>query len=1113
MGATWYTESFFRSNRLWVDIGAISTTLNTKIFCLCTLFEKVGTEFLSGAWVSTLVLGKDALALYCQNQAVLARRSSGLRVKNMPLFEIPSSDGYHSDVVFVRDPNNGSDRFFTHYSYTRGATANINEITDRRGIPGNNFRAWSWYETEFPEIMQRIYESREYIPGESVLGASPIDQDFYVNTTMRLGALEILANIFSGRITANDKDPFPHQLALQQYMKDNGNRVNRLLIADEVGLGKTIEIGLVLRDLLIAKGSFERFRCLYLTKAGLVEDACLKLQSVMKGALTVDGQNQNIVQVVDSFRSYGYNNISGIQVASIDAARLYVEERDKEDLPKGVRPEIVIIDECHHCGSSEELNRVERIRLATQTYKAAYQLISGEYWQDSEPPKLVALMSATPFRSSTQFINLLRLISHQSVFENAFLGDVRENNLVAELKKENSSATVIWRQQNNVFSWTGQALFPRLTVDRIKLETTPEYLEIMKEIRAAVQRICLDNGESFGGFATRQLEMRLTSSSIAGAIWLFRWCIRHKTWKTLAIYRQDTSESTESLRKLIIQISQRIAEFDLGSSNKYADVSFPSDSFHFKLASLAGGGKIDDMYRFSDLLHKKDDEGRSFNATPDEILELTNLATKLLNFSTLTQSSGVENAKLNWLKRMLEEYPDSRFLVFTEILQTCEIITKALPRISDKLTGSMGNSEREKIVRRFRGEEKPSIRVLVATSAADEGFDFQVANRVIHWDLSSSPAVLMQRNGRVARLGQVSDVTAYYLMMTETHEARREEILHEKFNQLGIADEQLRLRILGSLDEDEVEKAVEENQPVIIDELLRKADEQNQRMNDNLGKLQKDLTAKSVIDRKMLAQRLDYWVKLGLPLRDQAEFKLNFDTVEWQRPVFAVDQATVSEKAQAVVATIKRKDESWKARKITFDPEFNLFGGSSDTYALAGLRPWVREERNSRDGDIWKHRPLKRSDSIGDLACSLARQRQADFTIISSSNLFEVIPDLQGSRYLLFATHPMLEVEEHVNNSGFSYLTFYAFGDDLSSPLQPDGYSADCVNQVIQLLEKEASQPNSSSPNHLLFERARTAGERISEWLSSSRMLPKLGKQKYFLPIPVALVAITYPDM
>jgi len=723
-------------------------------------------------------------------------------------------------------------------------------------------------------------------------------------------------------------------------------------------------------------------------------------------------------------------------------------------------------------------------------------------------------MSATPFRSSTQFINLLRLISHQSVFENAFSSDVRENNLIAELKKEDSSVAVIWRQQNNVLSWTDQPLFPMLTVERIKLETTQEYLAIMKEIRVTIQKICLDNGESFGGFATRQLEMRLTSSSIAGAIWLFRWCIRHKNWKTLTIYRQDESESTNSLRKLISQISQSIAKFDEASPNKYADVCFPSDGFHFRLASLAGGGKVDDIYKFSEILRKKDDEEKMFNATPDEILELTNLANKLLNFSKSSQSNGVENSKLNWLKKMLEEYPDSRFIVFTEILQTCEIITKALPRISDKLTGSMSDSERESVVRRFRGEERSAIRVLVATSAADEGFDFQVANRVVHWDLSSSPAVLMQRNGRVARLGQVTDVVAYYLMMTETHEARREEILHEKFNQLGITDEQLRLRICGSLNEGEVERAVEDNQPIIIDQLLRKADEQNQKMNDNLGKLQKDLTAKAVVDRKKLAERLEYWVKLGLPPRDKAEFKLNFDIVEWDRPIFSTNQATTSEKSQAQVATIKRKDENWKPRKITFDPEFNLFGGGSDTYSLAGLRPWVKDEKRTQDADIWKHRPLRRSDSIGDIACSLARQRQADFTIISSEGLFELIPSLKGCQYLLFATHPMLEVEENYSyNNEVSYLTFYAFGDDLTSPIQANGYSADYVNQVIRLLEKEATQPSLNVVDYSLFEKAKEAGKVISKWLSTSRILPRLGQQKYFLPIPVALVSVNYPNL
>ena len=737
----------------------------------------------------------------------------------MPLFEIPSSDGYHADVIFVRDQNNPDDPVYTHYAFTRGTTANPNEIRQRRGIPFNNFRAWEWFCREFPDVEQNLDESKEYYPGESVLGSvEQVDPNFQVNTAMRLGTLEILANIFSGRITANDKDPFPHQLGLQQYVKTNENRVKRLLIADEVGLGKTIEIGLVLRDLLITRGTFESFRCLYLTKASLLEDACTKLQAVMKGA--IDGQN--IVQVVDSFRTYGRNSISGIHVASMDAARLYVEEIDKKSLPIGfpISPEILIIDECHYCASNEDLSTPQSIKYATQTYKAAHQLITGDYWKNSERPQLVVLMSATPFRSKVQFVNLLRLLTHQTTIENAF-SNITERNLVEELNKENSAA-VIWRQQNDVRSWSGQPLFPMLHVDRVRLDTSPEYLEIIKEISKTVQIICQNHNKSFGGFANRQLEIRLTSSSIAGAIWLFRWCVRHQTWRTQAIYGQDTSNSTENLRKLIIDISQRLAEFDERNTSKHADVSFPSDSFHFRAMSLARGGKIDDIYRFSEALHQKDDEGETFIATTSEIVELTNLALKLLNFSSSSKSAGVENAKLNWLRNILQQYPESRFLVFTEILQTCEIITKALPGISDKLTGGMSNAERERVVRRFRGVERPPIRVLVATSAADEGFDFQVANRVVHWDLSSSPAVLMQRNGRVARLGQISDVTAYYLIMKGTHEERREMVLHQRFDELGIKDEQLRLRILGSLGE-EVEKeifdAVEENKLLVVNQI------------------------------------------------------------------------------------------------------------------------------------------------------------------------------------------------------------------------------------------------------------------------------------------------------
>jgi superfamily II DNA or RNA helicase len=1015
------------------------------------------------------------------------------------LFEIPATSGNYADLVLA-DPDNPDAPAYVHYSYTIGTTANKNELTQRRGIPFGSFRDWEKLFERFPVVEERITQSKGYYPGESVIGASTPNPNSHIKTIIRLGALELLANIFSGRITASDKDPFPHQLALQQYMKTNENRVQRLLIADEVGLGKTIEIGLVLRDLLIARGSLDQFRCLYLTKGGLLDDVRLKLQSVIQGAVG----EQNIVQVDNSFIEYGNNNISGIHIASIDAARRYVKpkqlKKQAKKLPTElVNPEIIIIDECHHCASDGDLINLKRIETSTtRTYEAAYKMITGNFWPNSEPPSLVVLMSATPFRSKPQFVNLLRLLTHQTAVENAYSPEVNEAKLVGTLKSDESPAAVIWRHQDNVFNWSSERIFPNLKIERPSLDTSPEYLEVIKKIRERVKRIYADHGENFGGFAIAQLEKRLTSSSLAGACWIFRWSIRHQDWgKKDDEYKKDKSDSTENLRKLIKEISQRLAAYDEKNSAKHADVSFPSDDFTFTATSLGQKGSVPEIYDFNRKLRKKDDADDTFIAESDEVFELTELGLRLLNLADASDNVGVENRKLKWLKHMLAQHPGSRFLVFTESLQTCEIITKALLRESEKLTGNLDLSAREKAVAKFRDFNSP-VRVLVATSAADEGFDFQVANKVVHWDLSPSPAVLMQRNGRVARLGQISDVTAYYLIIAGTHEERRDKALRERFKALGIKDERLKLKILGSLsseEEDEIFNAVEADRVQLIDEILKKAKTENEEMDQQLGEIQKHIKEQSVIDRKMLVERLERWTQLGLPPYEADKFNLKFDTVSWDRPVFG-EVATI-EKAEAKIATIQRK-------KVTFDPEFKLFGSDGKSYSLAGLRPWRRKER----GNVLKHRPLEGDDPIGELACYLARQREADFATISAKNLYNLFPDLEGTRYLLFATHPMREAESNLPQNALSYLTFYAFNGNFEKPLHPQGASADDVYKVISLLEEEALTSEPVTLESHVLEQVRLAGSSIADWLQRERKLPRLGRQTYFLPLPVALVAV-----
>ena len=153
-----------------------------------------------------------------------------------------------------------------------------------------------------------------------------------------------------------------------------------------------------------------------------------------------------------------------------------------------------------------------------------------------------------------------------------------------------------------------------------------------------------------------------------------------------------------------------------------------------------------------------------------------------------------------------------------------------------------------------------------------------------------------------------------------------------------------------------------------------------------------------------------------------------------------------------------------------------------------------------------QYRPDAPVDPIGNLACSLARQRQADFTIVSADRFYTEFPNLKGSRYLLCATHPIRELETNSSERSFCYLTFYAFSEDLSKPLQPKGASAEEVYRLISLLEEEVvTLPLEEN----ILAQSKQAGQKIGEWLKSSRQTGGgFIQSDYFLPIPVALISL-----
>ncbi len=744
-------------------------------------------------------------------------------------------------------------------------------------------------------------------------------------------------------------------------------------------------------------------------------------------------------------------------------------------------------------------------------------------------------MSATPFRSKAQFVNLLRLLTDGverpggGKFR-AFDTGIQAPQLQGVLHDEGGSASVVWRRQSDpgVQSWSKGRIFPNLTIQRPHQAQegdpdTPrlnrpsdQFLGLIKDVKDTISRISRAHGQGFGGFATAQLEKKLTSSSIAGACHLFTWAVRHCHWNTQDDFNKDKGSGTEGLRRLLRRISQRIAAGNPQSKGTmHANVYFPSDSFKFEGASVSQKtAAITKIQEYSKKLRDNDSDEDTWIAEDSEIVELVALGEKLLGVDSDGEKvEGAQDAKLDWLRKMLERYPNERFILFTESLQTCETLKNELGNVGTILDGSMSQDSRRKAVEALR-DPKGTVRVLVATSAADEGIDLQIASKVIHWDLSSSPATLMQRNGRAARLGQIRDVVAYYLILGGTHEELRDSCLQEKFGDLGIDDEAMKSRILGSLSEEEeirLEQALAENDEGVAGDILARAKRDNEAMDGELAALRADLEPAQALSRTHLAERLSNWKAIGMPGAALGGITFGFKDIAWERPVFGeVTRMEPVVSASATVSADKLKQE------LVFDPEFLVFGPKDPKGIkpprLAGLSPWTNK------ADYYGKHVVVPSDAdlLGRLFQKVARLGAADFLTIPRSRLAGPDPVGANIRWLLFCTHPLREAENTLPTQARPYLTYYAFPDLAEGapavPLDAGGADAEEVHRLIAAAEQHAlAEGCSGLVDGVGSQAAKDAGRLFRGWIESVTRFGAasfLEAERYFVPVPVALVSV-----
>jgi superfamily II DNA or RNA helicase len=195
------------------------------------------------------------------------------------------------------------------------------------------------------------------------------------------------------------------------------------------------------------------------------------------------------------------------------------------------------------------------------------------------------------------------------------------------------------------------------------------------------------------------------------------------------------------------------------------------------------------------------------------------------------------DARFKALEALIDEKKGERLVIFTEYLATLDYLrARLIARFGDGdwlrvLYGGMNDDERDSVKRAFN-DPNSSARVLLATDAAGEGLNLQRACRLLlHWDIPWNPGKMEQRNGRLDRHGQERDVHIFHFDSTDDASMRFLGKVLKKRSQTRedqvVTDELFSQALLKHFEEDEDVDVAEERLEAIIKNLKAKQKQQD----------------------------------------------------------------------------------------------------------------------------------------------------------------------------------------------------------------------------------------------------------------------------------------------
>lgn len=483
----------------------------------------------------------------------------------------------------------------------------------------------------------------------------------------------------------------------------------RLLIADDVGIGKTIEAGLIVRELL-DRGEVARFTVL------CPPHLCEQWQGELQGKFNIAAEvvttgtasrlERGLPAGTSLFDTYP------VTVVSLD----YVKQDRRRDEFLRACPELVIVDEAHTCVQAGNATRHQR-----------YKVLSG--LAESEERHMI-LLTATPHSGDEEaFHNLLGLLRPEFRSLHELSGAVREK------ARERLASHFVQRRRADIAEWQDSSVFP----DRLSREAAyklgGEWGELFNDVLDYAQNMVESvKDESLlkqrmNWWAALAL-LRCISSSPAAAATALRTRIR------------SLSESTEQAQ--IEALDQAGAETvydgdgegDLSTDDTQPGVLLVEEGADHQDAPILAGF----VSRAESLRGpEKDGKLKALTAQVDEIVRAGHNPVVFCRYIPTAHYVG---------EHLRARFGRDDF--------TVEVVT-----------GELAPEEREEKV---AGLGEFDRRILVATDCLSEGINLQgVFDAVLHYDLSWNPTRHEQREGRVDRFGQSAKVVRTVLLYGENN--------------------------------------------------------------------------------------------------------------------------------------------------------------------------------------------------------------------------------------------------------------------------------------------------------------------------------------------------------